>query len=162
LNTEKTQHQRWILAILISGAFFWCSIVFVEPWLAEGAPAMRKWASGITLFFSPLCHQESPRCWHMGENAMPVCARCLGIYLGFFFGTAALSFLKKWKGVAPPRHWLIFMVLPTGIEFFLELLGLYDGSKILRTLTGATAGFIVPFYLYPALTEVLNGKKTRR
>lgn len=42
-------------------------------WLA---PSIGQW------LFSPVCHQNSDRCFHLAAP-LPLCARCFGLYLGF-------------------------------------------------------------------------------
>ena len=48
--------------------------------------------AGRTLF-SPVCHQKAERCIHVAGAPLPVCARCLGIYLGAFAMAWALELL---------------------------------------------------------------------
>lgn len=43
--------------------------------------------------FAPVCHQKAERCIHVAGTPLPVCARCLGIYLGAFAMAWALELL---------------------------------------------------------------------
>ena len=147
---------------LLLGAALWCALITAEPWLAQGGPAMRKIAALITLFFSPVCHQQAARCWTVGGHPMPVCARCAGIYWGFLVGLLMASWLR-WRTSPPlPRIWLFIAAIPITVEFMLEKTGIWTGTLWLRSATGFLAGGVLPLVILPALGEGLQRFKTRR
>ncbi|MBM3136927.1 MAG: DUF2085 domain-containing protein [Chloroflexi bacterium] len=90
-----------------------------------------------------------------------ICQRDLAMYLGLLFiGIAFLIFGKKWKEI-PFWVWLVFGVLPLGIDGFSQLAGhleklplnlpLRESTPFLRTITGALFGFFTGLYIYPRM-----------
>jgi uncharacterized membrane protein len=90
-----------------------------------------------------------------------VCQRDLAMYLGLFLSGTIFSFSgKKWRKI-PLWAWLLFGVLPLGIDGFTQLTGSRqiltelipwrESTPLLRTLTGAAFGVFTGFYVFPAL-----------
>lgn len=161
MKKQPTSSNHAFLWLLL-GALIWIGLILCEPWLSEGTPTMKIWGMGITLFFSPTCHQHAGRCYTLASNALPVCARCFGLYAGFLLGTIVSGFMGTRAASPPSRRWLLALALPMIFEFAMEKTGLMDGTRHMRAITGGLAGFIVPFYVLPALNELFKRYKTRR
>ena len=110
------------------------------------------------------CHQKYDRSYEVNGNQTAICARDVGILLGFLAGAIVWSryglnrysirdsFLSilpdKW--VAPLYRtdrrliamWAIIIagLAPTGIDGFTQLLTDYESTNIVRILTGSTMG----------------------
>jgi uncharacterized membrane protein len=96
----------------------------------------------------------------------PICARDIGLY-GFLLVGAiiyALLFRLDEKGMYPPIL-LILAIVPISIDGgmqFLSSMGVYvlgveyESTNLIRFLTGAIAGFAVPFYLFPILNRMFG------
>ena len=110
------------------------------------------------------CHQKYDRSYEVNGNQTAICARDIGILLGFVAGAiiwsrfglnrysirdSFLSLLPD-KWVAPLYRsdrrliamWAIIIagLAPTGIDGFTQLLTGYESTNIVRVLTGSTAG----------------------
>jgi uncharacterized membrane protein len=113
------------------------------------------------------CHQKHERSWEINGNQMPVCARDIGILLGFSVGclffslrgynrwTVRDSFLSVF-----PDEWLHLIyekdmrmiamlsvmgmgLIPMGIDGFTQLLiDSYESNNMLRVVTGAGSGLV--------------------
>jgi len=85
----------------------------------------------------------------------PVCTRCFAVYIAMLVGVIAYIIRKdKFK---PPSIWLfILLILPLSLDGSLQFLGLHQSTNTLRTVTGFIAGLVVPIYLLPILTKMLN------
>ncbi|MCK5147799.1 DUF2085 domain-containing protein [bacterium] len=162
MDKKSSVPQKFIMGFLLAGALIWCGMFLLEPMLANGDRAQRTWAMGFTLFFSPVCHQDSARCWHIWGNAMPICARCTGIYTGFLVSTIVLFFNRLRFHLPPARGWLWAALLPSAFEFALEKTGLIFGSLTLRAAIGFAAGASIPFFVIPALEELFLKLNKRR
>ena len=89
---------------------------------------------------------------------LPVCARDVGIYTALLLGMLIYPFVRKIndKGV-PPGIFLLLALIPMGLdggiqllsELGLSLFGNYESTNAIRLVTGAIAGFILPFYIMP-------------
>ena len=124
------------------------------------------WA--FTYAFGDLnCHQKHERSWEINGNQMPVCARDIGIFLGFAIGclvfglrgfnrwTVRDTFLSvfpdQWIGAVYERDLRLVAVilvmglglLPMAIDGFTQLLlDSYESNNPLRLITGAGAGIV--------------------
>ena len=110
------------------------------------------------------CHQKYERSYQINGNQTAVCARDIGILIGFVVGALAwsrfglnrytirdsfLSMLpddkleplyKTDRRLAAMIIILFIGVLPTGVDGFTQLLTDYESNNTLRLLTGSTAG----------------------
>lgn len=105
-----------------------------------------NWMDGI---FSLVCGQF--HCWSPGGVSMPVCERCLGLYVGGLWGLALVVCLRA----SPTRVmlWLhgmaMLVMLPFGYHFVPQ-------GPIVRTATGFLFGVGMVYYLALTPAEVLH------
>lgn len=87
------------------------------------------------LAFKPFCHQLPERSFDLLGRELGVCARCLGIYLGIFFGLSFFLLSKR----SPTRLILfpIFFMISDGL---LNGLGIIDSGNIIRMVLGLGFG----------------------
>jgi len=113
-----------------------------------------------------VCHRIDLRSFHLGERALPLCARCTGTFLGVFLGTGLLLATGRGKRSGWPRTPLILvlaaLVVPwfvDGTNSFAALVGglptLYAPQNWLRLTTGALVGLVMPVFLLPAVNQTL-------
>jgi len=121
----------------------------------------------ILMFFgSSFCHQIPDRSYLIGDLQMPLCARCIGIQLGFL-----LSSLFIWTG---PRKFTSGMlgkrtniVLATmffigGFDAILSYSGISESDNLRRTLSGLLMGTVMPFLLVPLINRIFfQGRNSR-
>lgn len=82
----------------------------------------------------------------------PVCSRDVAIYLAMLAGGIAYPFAGKIGRTQIPNKWLLALALvPIALDGGLQLLGFYESTNAMRMLTGAIAGFALPFYIIPML-----------
>lgn len=98
-----------------------------------------------------LCHQELARSFMLNGSQLPVCARDLGLLMGFTAGLAVGSQLKM--ELASRRFLftgLMFMLL-TAIEWIMEQAAVLDSQELrfsLGILSGIGAALVVGHALY--------------
>jgi uncharacterized membrane protein len=118
-----------------------------------------------------VCHRIAERSFQIGSQALPLCARCTGMYLGAMTGLVFQS-LTGWKrGKAP--HWSIITVLVAfvvifgidGVNSYLYLIkqirpgilaqipNIYIPNNTLRLLTGSGMGLGIAVMLFPAFNQ---------
>lgn len=137
--------HRHITLLLLAGTGSALPLAF--PWIVSNLPAL---GLGIALFFSQLCHQDPNRSFVLAGATLPVCARCLALYLGGFVGIAAYPLL-----ILCPRHgprMTRFLIISFGLialDVGLDVAGLWENTFITRSLTGAffggACGIVVSF-----------------
>ena len=142
-----------VIAGILVSVSAWIALIVLAPYLKSTGSS---WSSLVYAVFGPTCHQIDSRCLHIFGFPMAVCARCLGIYLGFLVGTC----LFPWLGPVPPRlpRPLTFVIftLPIALDTSGNILGLWHTSSPLRLAIGISWGLILPYYVVPGLVELLG------
>ena len=99
---------------------------------------------------------------------MPVCARDIAIYGAMLIGAIIYPFFRKLEDKSVPAAiFLLLALVPIGIDGTLQLLselgfnilGHYESTNSARIITGAIAGFALPFYIFPLWNYHRNKKK---
>ncbi|HUP44433.1 MAG TPA: DUF2085 domain-containing protein [Thermoanaerobaculia bacterium] len=111
----------------IAGAALLCSWA-----LAHGAPAWFRAA------FRVFCHGIPERSLAIFGEAMPICARCFGIYGGLIGGVAIFA-LWPWIEEGAARLLLFAAALPIGIDGVTQAIALRASTNPLRVTTGLMA-----------------------
>ena len=100
-------------------------------------------SSGLEILRAPfrlMCHGQLDRAFEIAETAMPICARCTGIYGGILLGAITLSFAPIVR-----RRRLLFLVgmaiaLPMVIDGLMQLFGFWATGEVARSVTGLLFG----------------------
>ena len=128
-------HQHLALLLL---AAIGSALILAFPWLMSNLPAA---GLGIALFFSHLCHQNPTRSFVLAGTTLPVCARCLALYIGGFVGIAAYPAIgfrgRQFQKVA---KFLMVSLCLIALDVGLDLAGLRRNTFFSRSLTGALFG----------------------
>jgi uncharacterized membrane protein len=112
-------------------------LLVAAGWVALllAAPVTTAPLSGLTYLFGALiCHQRPERSFHVAASQLPVCARCLGLYVGaaagalMFFATAS----RMWCTRSRLRTLVLAAALPTAVTWTIEVLGLWSPGNIVR------------------------------
>ena len=132
-------------------------------WLAYTPPGLLGKADAIGY---AICHRIDLRSFHIGDRALPLCARCTGIYLGALAGVAVLAALGRGRAGGLPRTpQLVVLVGFIGLmgvdglnsyaTLFPGVPHLYEPSNTLRLVTGTFNGLAVAGLLYPVFNQTL-------
>jgi len=116
----------------------------------------------IYMFGDLWCHQRSDRSLFINGNQMPVCARCLGIFIGAPLGILA-SMLTKISDFHESLHKKVLVIVSIGYAPILtdsigQSVKLWDSVNPIRLATGAAAGTsfgIILGILFNVIEEVL-------
>ena len=90
---------------------------------------------------SLVCHQRPERSFHLAGVQLPVCARCLGLYLSGAIGLTLASRRRRAFSTHVVRLLLVLAALPIAATVTLEWLGAIQTSNIQRLITGLPLGF---------------------
>jgi uncharacterized membrane protein len=113
-----------------------------------------------------VCHRIEARSFHLGERALPLCARCTGTFLSAFIGGALIIATGRGRrsGWPRPRLGILLglLVVPwmvDGANSYAALFGtlptLYIPHNWLRLTTGTLVGLVLPVFLMPAVNQTL-------
>lgn len=104
------------------------------------------------------CHQKSERSFFIKGNQMPVCARCIGIFLGVFFGLGISIFtMVKIDDKVHKKILKLFVMgyLLLVIDVTGQSVGLWYSINAVRILSGILAGSSFGFILGMAI-DIVN------
>lgn len=144
--------------VILFFCIIWLILVFSPPILLEGNRTLQTAGHLVRLFFSQICHQQTDRCFIIAGHSIAVCARCIGIYIGFFLGVLGFPLLKRRIRFLEPRSLLLLAGLPTVMEFLILRSRGIDLPALFRGVTGALLGFAAALLILPLLTEVKHAE----
>lgn len=138
----------------------WLGGILLAPYLRSRSS---PWSGLAYAVYSPVCHQVADRSFLCFGQPLAVCARCTGIYLGFWLGLGFYPFRRGWRRISLPsgRVFLIFstpIVLDTAANF----LGFWQTAPALRLATGVFWGTILPFYSIPGIADLFISRQKNR
>ena len=120
----------------------------------------------ITFLLGGICHQLGERCLVYDGLALPLCARCMGTFLGMALALLVLRLVEPGRPSRLPA-WpvlTLFGVLAAlwaldGVNSLFTLLRdsapLYEPSNVLRLVSGVGLGLGLGVLLYPIYHEVM-------
>jgi len=147
----------FIYSSTLAGTLLWIGAIFLAPYLKSHAS---EWNRLIYDVFSLICHQIPSRCFFVFGYSLAVCARCLGVYLGFMAGTGLYPFIKGFSVISLPRiKAFILMSLPMGADKIGNLFHLWMTHNWLRFICGFIWGIILPFFFIAGLSDYFINKK---
>lgn len=97
-----------------------------------------------------VCHQRPERSFHRHGAQYPVCARCLGLYVGAVIGIA-LWVMASGIGARPHlraarmtslqwKRTISFVAAPTILSVVTGVMGWWDGSNLFRAMLAVPLG----------------------
>jgi uncharacterized membrane protein len=139
---------------------FLAVLLIVLVWMWETPSGLLGKADAIGY---AICHRIEARSFHLGERQLPLCARCMGMYLGAMLGLIYQGSLRhKRSGTAPWRVLVILGFLGAafaadGLNSYLSLFPgaptVYTPNNTLRLLTGSGMGIALSVILFPAFNQ---------
>jgi len=100
-----------------------------------------------------VCHQLPARSLQIGDIILPVCARCSGIYIGFFISAIVLFILfRKRENGLPPLYIIVILALfliSTITDGIISNFASFNTNNIIRFITGYLCGIAMITIIYP-------------
>lgn len=132
------------------------AVVAAIPTVILSASALCSWAIAMgaseqwRLLFRIMCHGRPERSLALAGVAMPICARCVGIYAGLLVGLAAF-WLIPYLRERVVRPFALAAVIPLAIDGLTQLAGLRESTNELRIATGIIAGLAFGMWVLSAV-----------
>jgi uncharacterized membrane protein len=154
----RASKRRVLLGGLISLALG----LLVYSWLLNTPAGLLGKADALGY---AVCHRIDLRSFHLGDRAVPLCARCSGMYLGAVLGLLYQAGSGRRRGGFPP--WRVAIVLGglalafslDGVNSYLHFFPgapvLYEPQNWLRLATGMGLGVGIAAVLYPAFQQTI-------
>jgi uncharacterized membrane protein len=166
MQTPKLARKTTATRVLVILAFL---LVFIG-WLLSTPTGLLGKADALGY---AVCHRIPERSFQIEERALPLCARCSGMFLGAVMGLAFQAIVSKRHGGTP--HWgiIVFfglLVVAFGVDgsnsylylvkqiypgMLEQIPNLYIPNNTLRLLTGTGMGLGMATALYPAFTQTV-------
>jgi uncharacterized membrane protein len=141
-----------VYGLTAAGTLAWLAGIFLAPYLrSQGV----RWAGLVYALYSPVCHQLASRSLCAWGYPLGVCARCLGIYLGFGAGVVGYPFVRGFRRVALPGTGLFLLISsPIVVDTAANFLRVWTTSGGIRLATGFLWGTLLPYYLITGFAEL--------
>jgi len=135
--------NRVVTGWAVAGASaVWAAAIVAAPAIAQlsGGAAAMLYAVG-----SLICHQLPDRSFHLAGAQLPVCARCLGLYVGGVAGALMWMVVASRRRRPWPREqalaFLAIAALPTLVTGSTAIAGVGDPSNPWRAALAVPLGF---------------------
>ena len=134
------------------------AFVTAIPALILGASSLCTWAvaHGASpqwrLLFRLLCHGIATRCLTLWGTPMPICSRCVGIYVGMLAGLLGFWVIRRLRERVM-RSIAIAAVLPLAVDGLTQLARLRESTNTLRMETGLLAGLSFGLWILSAVED---------
>ncbi len=124
------------------------------PRLVRGVPLLSAFGDGLEAWFAFQCNRDPARSFQLLGELLPVCVRCLGIYLGL--GLGALIERPR-LGVWPLRIWVGVAAIAMLLDVATEALAMRPPWWPLRLATGLALAYPVGAALVAAARDFAAG-----
>jgi uncharacterized membrane protein len=118
----------------------------------------------LHFFGRAICHQLEERSLQVSSEALAVCARDTGIYIGIFSTLIYLHFSKRGKSITIPTIKICFLLLLFLVPLMIDGLGsyanLFESNNPRRLITGISFGYVLPYFIFPLLSKSSLDKKS--
>jgi uncharacterized membrane protein len=152
VKTPRDKRIIFIYALTLAGIIVWLAAIALAPYLRSQGHGL---APFVYACFSPLCHQVPSRSFYIFGFPLAVCARCLGIYLGFFAGTMLYPLRRGFSALRLPKTPAFLAVsFPIVFDTAANILHIWKTPNVLRLATGILWGLILPFYFITGVAEI--------
>lgn len=113
-----------------------------------------------------ICHRIDERSFHAHDRALPLCARCTGIYLGVITGLVVFAARGRLRAARLPRVRVLLVMIGLGAAYGVDGLNsyltlfefytpLYPPTNTLRLLTGMTFGLAMISIVLPVFNGIV-------
>jgi len=106
--------------------------------------------------FAIICHQLKSRSYVICGKGMYICARCTGIFTGFFATSILLFFLYGFFHAGLRFFYVLLLFVPLFLDGMTQLLGMRRSNNALRLFTGYLTGMGSAFTFHFIFTLTLH------
>lgn len=151
-TTNLTSRRGKVIAFALTSVLFVGATI--PPFLGDTFRAF------LMAAFSGVCHQMADRSFHINGHSLAVCHRCYGMYAGMWLASIVTAFQVYRMRISSrmSRILIVGALLPPGIDWFGDVVGLWTNSMPSRVITGAIFGLVAGLLLTRAMVEATTSK----
>jgi uncharacterized membrane protein len=142
-------------ALAGSGAILISALVATAA-IAIGATEMVR---GPFLF---ICHGQWERSFHLMEVALPVCARCTGIYTGLAMTAIPFVIFPGAARFRLPGRVALILAAPMVFDGAMQTVGVWSSANLPRAATGVLFAVSLGWWAITSVGEVRSGAQVAR
>ncbi len=153
--------SKW--SLIPKAAFVGIPAAIISLFIAATPPGL--WEKARVIGYA-LCHQLTERSFFIHEHQSPLCARCTGMYLGFFIGLVFLIARRRTHSARMPRTAIIgvligFMIIMgiDGVNSTISIIPgapqLYHTTNLHRIVTGSLFGLAMCMLFFPVFSTAI-------
>jgi uncharacterized membrane protein len=162
-QTRKSRLPLLFWLITVAVALIYVALIVAAPLAA--ANEHPHVALSIYRPFATVCHQMPDRSFFISGKQLAVCARCSGLYAGFFLMLLLYPLLRPLRSITwPDVKWLFIAAVPTSVDFFLTFFGIWENTHSSRFFTGMLLGGVTVLFVMPGISELslkFSGSQTK-
>ncbi len=95
------------------------------------------------------CHQKPERSFFVNKCQFPVCARCMGVIIGYILALIIFCFFMT------PIWVCIILCLIMFSDWFIQYLKIRESTNVRRLITGILGGYGLLSFEINVLTEII-------
>jgi uncharacterized membrane protein len=152
--TQPDRKIRWIV--------YGVALLLLFGWLLNTPEGLLGKADAVGY---AVCHRIDLRSFHIGDRALPLCARCSGMYLGAVVGLIYQGIVGRRQAGMPGKSVLVVFGLFVGafgmdglnsyFHLFPGFEGVYQPQNLFRLITGTGMGLVVAGLVFPAFNQTI-------
>ncbi len=149
--------HRVLPAALTAAALVWLALLLFAPFVPRHTSLVYQFASGV-------CHQRPERSFSLAGTQLPVCARCVGLYLSGAIAAAAAWLGSGGAGLSPRHARILFAAAaaPTVLTVGAEWIGLASPSNLARAIASLPLGAAAGWLFVRMLLAEASGRREQR
>jgi uncharacterized membrane protein len=149
---QRFDHGGLTLTVITALTAVWVGVIALAPWLPVPL------AGFVYLLGGRICHQIAERSFHVAGAQLPVCARCLGVYVG----TAVVftGVFSRTVGRARPRLWVCGALALNAVTLGMEWMDVWSVTNTVRAGAGVVLGAAVAVAIRWTLSETVAPGQT--
>lgn len=144
--------EKRLAQYLTAAACLWAAVIFAAPYaMASRRPPFMAAAVLVYEGAGLICHQRPERSFHVAGVQLPVCGRCLGLYISGAIGALGAWFASRRFSFARTRAALVVAAVPTAATVSLEFLGLIEPGNAVRAISALPLGAVAAWIFVRSL-----------
>jgi uncharacterized membrane protein len=106
--------------------------------------------------YSPFCHQDPARSFHVFGVQLLACSRCTALFAGALSALLAAPLVGLVDKQTPVPRWVLAAGLaPLAADAIAGMAGVWTSTFVSRASTGLVAGALAALFVLPAFTQAI-------